>query len=226
VRVIRVVIVEDHISYAQALGAVIDLTDDVDVVGATASASDAPAIIARLEPDIAIVDLDLPGGSGIDVIDGVRRERPAARCVVLTALTDHAELGRAVEAGAAAVLHKSVDVTELLDVVRRVAAGQTVLDAGPTSAWLRTLAAERERGWLARTIDGSLTPRERQILQLLSTGQPGPAIASQLGISQDTVQTHVRNLLGKLGVGTRLEAVAFAQRLGLVSRTAPRGRDR
>jgi DNA-binding NarL/FixJ family response regulator len=151
------------------------------------------------------------------VIDGLRRDRPAVRSVVLTALTDEAELGRAVEAGATAVLHKSVDVPELLDVVRRVAAGQTVLDAGPTSAWLRSLAAERERGWLARTIGDSLTPREREVLQLLSAGHGGAAIASELGISQDTVQTHVRNLLGKLGVGTRLEAVALALRLGLVS---------
>ncbi|HEX6257279.1 MAG TPA: response regulator transcription factor [Euzebyales bacterium] len=214
---IRVVIVEDHVSYAQALGAVIDLTEDVEVVGATTSASDATSVVARLAPDVAIVDLDLPGGSGIEVIDGVRRERPSIGCVVLTALTDEAELGRAVEAGAAAVLHKSVDVTELLDVVRRVASGQTVLHAGPTSAWLRTLAAERERGWLAQAIDGSLTRRERQILRLLAAGQGGPVIAAELGITQDTVQTHVRNLLGKLGVGTRLEAVALALRLGLVS---------
>jgi len=215
--VISVVLVEDHTSYAQALAAVIELTDDIEVVGRAQSADDAAEVLAQHAPDVAVVDLDLPGASGVDVLDALRDRQAGTAAVVLTALIDEAELGRAVEAGAAAVLHKSVDVTELLDVVRRVAGGGTVLAAGPTSSWLRALAAERERTWMARTIRDTLTPRETEILQLLAAGHGSDAIAAQLVISADTVQTHVRNLLGKLGVGSRLEAVTLALRMGIIT---------
>lgn len=214
---ISVVLVEDHTSYAQALAAVIELTDDIEVVGRAQSADDAAEVLAQHAPDVAVVDLDLPGASGVDVLDALRDRQAGTAAVVLTALIDEAELGRAVEAGAAAVLHKSVDVTELLDVVRRVAGGGTVLAAGPTSSWLRALAAERERTWMARTIRDTLTPRETEILQLLAAGHGSDAIAAQLVISADTVQTHVRNLLGKLGVGSRLEAVTLALRMGIIT---------
>lgn len=214
---ISVVLVEDHTSYAQALAAVIELTDDIEVVGRAQSAADAAEVLAQHAPDVAVVDLDLPGASGVDVLDALRDRQASTAAVVLTALIDEAELGRAVEAGAAAVLHKSVDVTELLDVVRRVADGGTVLAAGPTSSWLRALAAERERTWMARTIRDTLTPRETEILQLLAAGHGSDAIAAQLVISADTVQTHVRNLLGKLGVGSRLEAVTLALRVGIIT---------
>lgn len=214
---ISVVLVEDHTSYAQALAAVIELTDDIEVVGRAQSADDAAEVLAQHAPDVAVVDLDLPGASGVDVLDALRDRQAGTAAVVLTALIDEAELGRAVEAGAAAVLHKSVDVTELLDVVRRVADGGSVLAAGPTSSWLRALAAERERTWMARTIRDTLTPRETEILQLLAAGHGSDAIAAQLVISADTVQTHVRNLLGKLGVGSRLEAVTLALRMGIIT---------
>ena len=214
---ITVVLVEDHTSYAQALAAVIELTDDIEVVGRAQSADEAAQVLGRQAADVVVVDLDLPGASGIDVLDDLRDRQAATAAVVLTALTDEAELGRAVEAGAAAVLHKSVDVTELLEVIRRVAHGATVLAAGPTSSWLRALAAERERTWMARTIRDTLTPRETEILQLLAAGHGSDAIAARLVISADTVQTHVRNLLGKLGVGSRLEAVTLALRMGIVT---------
>jgi DNA-binding NarL/FixJ family response regulator len=215
--VITVVLVEDHTSYAQALAAVIELTEDIEVIGRAQSAHDAAQVLGRQAPDVAVVDLDLPGASGVDVLDDLRDRRAGTAAVVLTALTDEAELGRAVEAGAAAVLHKSVDVSELLEVIRRVADGATVLAAGPTSSWLRALAAERERTWMARTFRGALTPRETEILRLLAAGNGSDAIAARLVISADTVQTHVRNLLGKLGVGSRLEAVTLALRMGIVT---------
>ncbi len=211
-----VLLVEDHTAFAQALTAVMGLTDDLEVVGHAHTAEDAEVLGSRLSVDVAVIDLDLPIASGVDVLNNMR-DRPAApRCVVLTASTDPAELGRAVEAGAGAVLHKSTDMAELLDVVRRVAAGDTVLPADQTSSWLRALAAERERTWQARTVGATLTARESQILQLLADGHGGGAIAEQLVISGQTVQTHVRNLLGKLGVGSRLEAVALGLRLGII----------
>ena len=217
---IKVMLVEDHTSYAQALTAVMALETDFVVVGHATGADEAADLAARAEPDVAVVDLDLPAASGVDVLNDLRAQARAPACVVLTALTDRAELGRAVEAGAAAVLHKSADMTDLLDVLRRVAAGGTELAAEQTSEWLRALAAERERTWRARTMRDALTAREAEILQLLSDGRSSRAIAQTLFISPETVQTHVRNLLGKLGVGSRLEAVTLALRLGLVRASA------
>jgi len=196
------------------------LETDFVVVGHATDADEAADLAARAEPDIALVDLDLPAASGVDVLNDLRAQTHAPACVVLTALTDRAELGRAVEAGAAAVLHKSADMTDLLDVLRRVAAGGTELAAEQASEWLRALAAERERTWRARTMRDALTAREAEILQLLSDGHSSRAIAQKLFISPETVQTHVRNLLGKLGVGSRLEAVTLALRLGLVRASA------
>jgi len=218
--VIRVMLVEDHTSYAQALTAVMGLEADLEVVGHAADADEATALAARVEPDVAVIDLDLPAASGVDVLNDLRAQTSAPPCVVLTALSDPAELGRAVEAGAAAVLHKSADMTELLRVLRRVATGGNELVAGQTSDWLRALAAERERTWRARTMRDALTAREAEILQLLADGHGSRAIAERLFISSETVQTHVRNLLGKLGVGSRLEAVTLALRLGLVHSSA------
>ena len=218
---IRVVLVEDHSSLAQALTAVMSLEDDLTVVGHARAAEEVDRVLAEAPADVAVVDLDLPGASGIDVIHDLRDRPEAPRCVVLTALLDDAELGRAVEAGAAAVVHKSVDMPELLDVVRQVAGGATVLPAATTSTWLRAMGAERERTWRARSLRDALTGRETEVLQMLAEGHSSAAIAERLVITPDTVQTHVRNLLGKLGVGSRLEAVALALRLGLVEPRIP-----
>lgn len=220
---IRVLLVEDHASLAQALTAVMGLEDDLRVVGHARAAEEVDAVLDGAHADVAVIDLDLPGASGVDVIAELRDRPNAPRCLVLTALRDDAELGRAVEAGAAAVVHKSVDMPQLLDVVRQVAGGATVLPAGPTSTWLRAMAAERERTWRARTLRDALTGREAEVLRLLADGCNSAAIAEHLVITQDTVQSHVRNLLGKLGVGSRLEAVALALRLGLVDPQTPTG---
>lgn len=213
---IKVLLVEDHTSYAQALTAVIGLEEDLDVVGHAEAADEVSDLITAATPDVVVVDLDLPAGSGVDVLNDVRALTPAPACIVLTALRDPAELGRAVEAGAVAVLHKSADMNRLLAVIRRVATGASELPAEQTSLWLRALAAERDRTWRARTMRDALTAREAEILQMLADGCGSRAIADALFISPETVQTHVRNLLGKLGVGSRLEAVALGLRIGLV----------
>lgn len=211
---IRVLLVEDHATLRQALSAVIDLTDGMTIV-AEHDRADA-TLRDEVGVDVAVVDLDLPGGTGVEVVQALRARVDPPACVVLTGLTDERELARAVEAGAAAVLHKSTPMPELLETVRTVAAGGSALRADETSSWLRALARDRDRRWRGRVIAEQLTEREREILEHLVWGMRNDDIATRLRISPDTVQTHIRNLMGKLGASSRLEAVSLALQHELV----------
>lgn len=213
---IRLMLVEDHASFRQALQAVLSLTPDLEVVAQVERGDEAGEVAAECRPDVAIVDLDLPGADGIDALVEIRRSSATTSCLVLTALKDDIEYGRAIEAGAAAVVHKSVDISELLQIIRSVAAGGSLLSPQETARRLQALAAARRREWQARLLRESLSPREQEVLGLLAGGGTNRSIADELGISAETVQTHIRNLLGKLDVGSRLEAVSKAIRLGLV----------
>lgn len=214
--VLTLLLVEDHASFRAALQAVIDMEPDLEVVAHVDRAEHAGAAAAEHAPAVCVVDLDLPGADGIEAIAAIRRYSPTSACIVLTALRDDAELGRAVQAGAAAVLHKSIEIDELLQAIRRVGAGANLLDPADQSRWLQAAAEARDRSWEAGMADRSLSPREKEVLALLAEGGTNRSIADELGISPETVQTHVRNILAKLTVGSRLEAVARAIRLGIV----------
>lgn len=218
---VRLVLVEDHASFRQALQAVVLLEDDLEIVGEVARGDEAGGLVRETQPDVAVVDLDLPGASGVTAIREIRRAVPGTRCLVLTALRDEVQLGAAIEAGAAGLVHKSVDVAVLLGAVRDVAAGATLLAPESTARFLSALSSSRDDVWQARRFREVLTRRELEILQLLADGQSNRTIAGRLEISPETVQTHVRNLLGKLDVGSRLEAVVAGLRLGLVEPPRP-----
>lgn len=209
-------LVEDHTSFRQALTAVIALEEDLEVVAEAERGEDAAELAAETEPDVAVVDLDLPGGGGVDALLDVRERCPDVRVVVFTGLTDEVELGRAVEAGASAVAHKSLDIVAFLDIVRAVAGGASLLDPAQTARWLAAVGRARDAGWEARLLREQLSPRELEVLQLLVEGLGGEAIAERLTVSPETAHTHIRNLRAKLGASSRLEAVALALRLGLV----------
>lgn len=241
-----IVLVEDHASFRAALSTVMAVEEDLVVLGGVDRADQAADLVSTLmglasspqsvvtpsvhsfvphevmlgsgqSVDVAIVDLDLPGGGGVRAIGDIREVSPATACLVLTAATDPVELGRAVEAGAAAVLHKGVDIPVLLDAIRLVAAGGSGLDPATTTTWLQALGTHRRGRWQSRVVGDSLSPRERAVLELLARGGSTESIAVDLVITPQTVQTHVRNLMGKLDVGSRLEAVTEAIRLGIVS---------
>lgn len=213
---ITLLLVEDHASYRQLLEMFVAAQEDLRVVAHVEAAKDAGPAAARTTPTLAIVDLDLPGGSGVEAIREIRRTSPATACVVLSALTDDHELGRAIEAGAAAVLHKSIDIEELLGALRTVAGGGSILPPAETSRRLQALASSRDRSWHLRVLSEQVSAREREVLELLAQGADNRRIARTLGITPNTVQTHIRNLLAKLNVQSRLEAVVKAIRLGLV----------
>lgn len=215
--VVTILLVEDHTSFRQALAAVLSLEDDLELVAEVERGEDAGPAAARATPAVAVVDLDLPGIGGVEAIAAIRAASPETRCVVLTALRDEVELGRAIEAGAAGLVHKSVDMSVLLDAIRGVSDGATLLAPETTARFLSALSRSRSDHWRAELLRSSLSPREFEVLQLLTEGRTNRAIGEELGISPETAQTHVRNLMGKLDVSSRLEAVALALRLGIVS---------
>ncbi len=213
----RILIVEDHTSFRQALAAVLSLEEGLTVTGQLGTGDPDEAVTAAAGVDVAIVDLELPGGDGAGVVRALAQVDPPVRCVVLTGLRDDRELGRAIEAGAAAVITKTAEMDVIVDAVRTVAAGGSVLPAEVTSRRLRALARDRERRWRSALLAEQLTPREMEVLEHLVYGQNNTQIGTYLGISPETVQTHVRNLMSKLSASSRLEAVSLALQHELVA---------
>ncbi len=204
---ITILLVEDHATFRQALGGVVADEPDMQVVTQAATVDEATEAAETVRPTVAVVDLDLTGKSGVDAIANIRRASPTTGCIVLSALSDDIEFGRAIEAGASAILHKSVDISELLQVIRTVAAGGTILPPGETSRRLQALASSRRREWYAQVLAEQLTPRERQVLQYLAQGADKLQIAEELhispGYSQDAHPQPVGKIECQLASGSR-----------------------
>jgi DNA-binding NarL/FixJ family response regulator len=165
---------------------------------------------------VTLVDLALPDGYGGDLIKELRTADPRAQALVLSATLDRAEIARAVEAGAAGVLHKSVDMDEVVESVRRLRAGETLLPLEEVVDLVRFASARKEQEYEARLAIAQLTTREKEVLQALAEGLDGQQIAAQLTISPVTERNHMANILAKLGVHSRLQALVFALRHGVV----------
>jgi DNA-binding NarL/FixJ family response regulator len=212
----RLLLVEDHASFRQTLALVFDQEPDFEVVAQAGTVAEARLVMADRETDLAVLDLSLPDGEGVELIEDLREANPHFAALVLTASLDRAEHARAVEAGAAGVLHKSADVDEILDSTRRLAAGETLLSPQELVELLRLAGQSREEEREARVSIEQLTRREREVLLALSEGLSNKQIAERLHMSVDTERTHMMNILNKLGVHSRLQALLFAARHGLV----------
>ena len=212
---IRVLLVDDHLSFREAMSIVFGLQPDITVVAQAGSLAEARDVLADV--DIAVVDLGLPDGSGLDLIGELRAVSPQSAVLVLTASSDRAQFARAVEAGAAGVLHKSTPLHELVDAVRRLTAGEQLLSVSEVLELLRLAGQQRRQDRDAALALRGLTPREREVLQLLTEGLNDKEIAQRLHVSPQTARTHMENILNKLGVNSRLQALVFALRHGVVT---------
>ena len=168
------------------------------------------------EADLGIIDLGLPDGGGAELIEELHEANPDFAALVLTASVDRAEHARAIEAGAAGVVHKAADVDEILETTRRLAAGETLISQGELLEMLLIAGQSREEEREARASIEQLTRREMQVLQSLAEGLTNREIAERLHMSVDTERTHMMNILSKLGVHSRLQALLFAARHGLI----------
>ena len=214
----RILLVEDHAAFRQTLALVLSGEPGFEVVAQAGTLAEARQVVGGLPegPDLGIVDLSLPDGEGVEMIAELRGANPHFVALVLTASLDRAEHARAVEAGAAGVLHKSADVDEILDATRRLAAGEPLLSPEEVVGLLRLAGRNREEEREARSSIQQLTPREREVLAALAEGLSNKEIAQKLHISLDTERTHMMNILNKLGVHSRLQALLFAARYGLI----------
>jgi DNA-binding NarL/FixJ family response regulator len=212
---IRVLLVHDHASFCQALAFMLEREADMRVVAQAGSLAAARHVLAPV--DVAVVDLDLPDGHGVDLVREFRAANPQGRVLILTAARGPLQYAQAVEAGAAAVLHKSVHLSEIVDAVRRLSAGEQLLAPGEVIEMLRFVGAHRQQGRDAQGSLERLTKREHEVLQALADGANDKDIAQQLHISTETARTHMVHILHKLGVDSRLQALVFALRHGVVT---------
>ncbi len=166
--------------------------------------------------DVAVVDLDLPDGDGTELIGELRAANAQVTVLILTASADQRAHARAVEAGAAGVLRKSVRIGDIIDAVRRLEAGEMLLSPSEVGELLRLASEQRMQDREAQLAIESLTPREREVLQGLAGGLSDKEIAEQLYLGLGTVRSHVVSILKKLGVHSRLQALVFAVRYGAV----------
>ncbi len=195
-----------------------EAADGFVVVGEAATASEALDRIPPTRPDVAILDVRLPDGSGIEVCREVRSTFPEIACVMLTSYADDEALFAAIMAGAAGYVLKQVGASSLVDDIRRVAEGRSLLDPALTDRVLEKLHQATEEDPLLAT----LTSRERRILDLVAEGQTNRQIATTLYLAEKTVKNYVSNLLAKLGMERRTQAATFATRIAERSAQARR----
>ncbi len=203
---IRVFLLDDHEVVRRGLRDLLESEGDVEIVGESGTAAEATARIPALRPDVAVLDARLPDGSGIDVCRDVRSVDPAIKALILTSYDDDEALFAAILAGAAGYLLKQVGGSDLLDAVRRVAGGQSLIDPSLTARVLDRLRnGPAEHQELA-----TLTEQERKILMLIAEGLTNRQIGERLFLAEKTVKNYVSSLLAKLGLERRTQAAVFA----------------
>ena len=206
---IRVFLLDDHEVVRRGLCALLESDGDIQVVGETGLAREAVARIPALRPDVAILDGRLPDGSGIDVCREIRSVDPNIRALILTSYDDDESLFAAILAGASGYVLKQITGHDLLDTVRRVAAGLSLIDPSLTARVL-----ERVRNPEPEVVElASLTDREREILALIAQGLTNRQIGDRLFLAEKTIKNYVSSLLAKLGLERRTQAAVLATRL-------------
>jgi DNA-binding NarL/FixJ family response regulator len=203
---IRVFVLDDHELVRTGLRTLLQAEEDMEVVGEAATADDGLRLIRELEPDVAILDVRLPDGNGIEVCREVQSALPHVRCLMLTSYSDDDALFSSIMAGASGYVLKEVGGGDLLGDIRRVSQGMSLLDPALTQELFDRLRKDQE----AESKLTVLTPQERKVLELIALGQSNRQIAEQLFLAEATVKNYVSSLLSKLGMRRRTEAAVYA----------------
>jgi DNA-binding NarL/FixJ family response regulator/signal transduction histidine kinase len=211
---VRILLVEDHAAVREAIAAMFDREPDFTVVGQAGTLAEARGMLAGV--DVALLDLALPDGFGPDIIKELRAHSPRAEALVLSAALDRPNVARAIECGAAGTIDKLAHLGEVVDAVRRLRAGETLLALHEVNELVGYERRRREQESEDRETLARLTPREREVLQALAEGLDSQAIADRLHVTLRTERNHVANILSKLGVHSQLQALVSCVRYGVV----------
>jgi len=206
---IRVFLLDDHEIVRRGVRELLEGEGDIEVVGEAGTAEQARARIPATRPDVAVLDVRLPDGTGVEVCRDLRSAHPEIACLMLTSFSDDEALFEAIMAGAAGYVLKQVRGNDLIDAVRRIAAGQSLLDPTVTARVLDRLRKGTEDDDQLK----ALTDQERKLLMLLAEGKTNRQIGEDMFLAEKTVKNYVSNVLAKLGMSRRTEAAVYAARL-------------
>jgi DNA-binding NarL/FixJ family response regulator len=205
---IRVFLLDDHELVRRGVRELLEEEDDMEVVGEAGTAEEAVGRIPATSPHVAVLDMRLPDGDGIEVCREVRSRHPEIACILLTSFSDDEAVYSAIMAGAAGYLLKQIRGSDLVEGIRKVAAGESLLDPSVTTKVLERLRRRDDEDELS-----VLTEQERNILALIAEGLTNRQIGERLFLAEKTVKNYVSNMLSKLGMSRRTEAAAYAARL-------------
>jgi len=206
---VRVLLVDDHEVVRQGLKAIIDATDDMEVVGEAGTVEEAIRRVGFDDPDVVVLDVRLPDGSGVEGCREIMSRFPEVKVLMLTSFADEEALMAAIMAGASGYLLKRIKGSDLVENIRRAGRGESLLDSEMTEKLFRRLRGEEPDDPLL----GRLSPQERTILEHISAGKTNRQIAEAMFLAEKTVKNYVSNMLAKLGMSRRSEAAAFMARI-------------
>ena len=209
---IRVLVADDHAVVRQGLRTFLELQDDIEVVADAADGERALAAVAEHDPDVVLMDLVMPGIDGVEAIRRIAAHHPRTRVIALTSFLDDDKVFPAVRAGASGYLLKDVQPQELVKAIRAVDAGEVLLHPAVTAKLMEDVVDGGGRGGTP----ADLTPRERQVAELIARGGQNKRIALELGISEKTVKSHVSSILRKLDLADRTQVALYVVREGWV----------
>jgi DNA-binding NarL/FixJ family response regulator len=214
-RPIRVLLVDDHAMVRRGLRGFLELLDDIEICGEAENGLQALDEVARLHPDVVLMDLLMPQLDGVGAIARLRAEHPDVEVVALTSFVEESRVTAALEAGASGFILKDADADDVAQAIRAAHRGEVHLD--PAVALLVARRVRTARTTPTATADAALTDREREVLALVAHGLSNKAIADRLVITERTARTHVSNILGKLGLASRTQAALYAVEHGLAA---------
>lgn len=210
---IRILIADDHGVLRAGLRALLNAEPDLEVVGEAADGNEALRLVEKLRPDVLLLDISMPGPGGIEVTRRVKRAQPDTRVLILTVHEDEGLLREAIRAGAAGYIVKRAVESELINAIHAVWRGDLYVHPAMTRALLKDLQAPATT---EQPLVEPLTPRETEVLSLIAQGYTNRQIAEKLSISVRTVESHRANIMGKLGLRSRVELVRYAREHGLL----------